>query len=47
MIMLVGQERVLDKINNFTLDTFPSSTILLGEDGCGKHTLLSYISAKE
>lgn len=44
--MLVGQERVLDKINNFTLGTFPSSTILLGEDGCGKHTLLSYIAAK-
>lgn len=41
---MLGQEKLIEKINNSNLDNFPQSLLLIGEKGCGKHTLLNYIS---
>ena len=40
---MIGQSKLLNKLNNFTVDSFPRSIILLGERGCGKHTIVKYI----
>ena len=36
---MVGQRDLLDRLHSFTLDTLPKTILLLGECGCGKHTL--------
>ena len=41
---MIGQKRLLNVIDNYTIDTFPRSVILIGDQGCGKHTLVNYIS---
>lgn len=41
---MVGQKKLLSKINTFTIDTFPRSSILIAEKGMGKHTLVKYIN---
>lgn len=41
---MIGQEKLLNKLNSFNLDTFPHSCLLLGEKGSGKHTIVNYIS---
>lgn len=40
---MVGQKRLINKLNSFTIDSFPHSCILLGEEGSGKHTVANYI----
>ena len=40
---MVGQKNLLNKLNKYTIDNFPHSIILLGEEGSGKHTLSNYI----
>lgn len=44
--MIVGQDSLLSKINRYTLDSWPNSCIFLGDVGCGKHTLVKFISDK-
>ena len=44
--MMIGQTNLISQIDRLTLSTFPHSLILVGEEGCGKHTLVSYISQK-
>lgn len=41
--MIIGQEALIDKINKLTLDTFPRSLLLVGEDGSGKHLMANHI----
>ena len=41
--LIIGQEKLCQKINALTLDTFPRTLLLLGEYGSGKHTLVNYI----
>lgn len=36
---MVGQEELVAKLKSYTIDTLPHSILLLGESGCGKHTL--------
>ena len=43
---MIGQANLLEKINSYTLDTFPHSVLLLGDKGCGKHLLCSEIAKK-
>lgn len=43
---MIGQRILLNKLNNITLDNFPRSLILFGENGCGKHSYLNLISNK-
>lgn len=44
--MLLGQIKLNEKLNNITIDDCPRSTILLGPEGCGKHTFLQDLSNK-
>lgn len=41
---MVGQETLLAQINSFDIKSFPRTSILIGDYGCGKHTLMNYIS---
>ena len=40
------QERLYNRVDKSTIDTFPRTLMLLGEFGCGKHTLVNYIANK-
>lgn len=42
--MFIGQEKLLSRINDLTIDQFPKSSLLLGKVGCGKHTIAKMIS---
>lgn len=42
---MIGQDILLNKIHRFTHETFPQSSILEGEYGCGKKTLVQHISS--
>lgn len=42
--MFVGQSKIINYISSKNRDTFPRSLILVGESGCGKHTVLDMIS---
>lgn len=44
--MIKGQDKLLDRINKFNYETFPQSSIIEGTTGCGKHTLVEYLSDK-
>lgn len=44
--MIVGQDELLLKINRYTIDSWPNSSIFLGDVGCGKHTLVKFICDK-
>lgn len=43
---IVGQEQVLSLINSFTIDTLPSTMMLVGETGSGRHLICEYIAEK-
>ncbi len=40
---MIGQDKIIEKINKLTLDTFPRSILLLGESGSGKKTLINEV----
>lgn len=40
---MIGQSKLMNKLNQYTVDTFPRSIILLGEKGSGKHLISNYI----
>ena len=44
--MVKGQEKLCQKIDSLTMDTFPRTILLLGEYGSGKHTIVNYIANK-
>ena len=46
MMNIIGQDKLLNYIDSKRRDTFPRSLILLGESGCGKSTVINYISDK-
>ena len=43
---IIGQTNLLNKINSFTIDSLPHSILIIGDLGCGKHTLCKYIAGK-
>lgn len=45
-INFIGQDNLLQKIDGFTVETFPHSFIIYGEVGSGRHTLCSFIAEK-
>lgn len=45
-INFIGQDSLLQKINGFTMETFPHSFIVYGENGSGRHMLCSLIAEK-
>lgn len=44
MIELVGQTKLLNLINSYTLDTVPRSLMLIGDEGCGKRTFATQLA---
>lgn len=40
---MIGQKYLIEKLNNYNIDTFPHSSILVGKKGMGKHTIINYI----
>lgn len=42
--MFIGQEKLLNTINSFTLNNIPRTLLFLGEEGCGKHTIIKYLA---
>ena len=40
------QKRLYDRVDSLTVDSFPRTLMLLGEFGCGKHTLVKYVGNK-
>ena len=40
---ILGQEKLIEKLNSYTLDTFPKSSLFIGDKGSGKHLLVNYI----
>lgn len=43
---MIGQEVLVEKINEITADTMPRSLILIGDVGSGRHTLFNLICEK-
>ena len=44
--MFIGQRNLIERVNSLNLDSFPRSLMLIGDKGCGKHTLCEYIANK-
>lgn len=42
--MIIGQDKLLDKINTYTLDSLPKSILLIGLKGSGRHSIVKYMS---
>lgn len=43
---IIGQDALVNKIDNYTIDTLPHAILLEGKVGCGKHLMCSYIAEK-
>lgn len=43
---MVGQNKLIHRLNSYTFGDFPRSNLLIGEKGCGKHTLIKNICDK-
>lgn len=43
---ILGQDKLLKLIDSYSNETFPRTSLLVGEYGCGKHTLTKYIVDK-
>lgn len=41
---MVGQIKLLERLNSLNIDSFPQSLILIGPEGCGKHTFSNEIA---
>lgn len=41
---MVGQDRLVAKLKSYSIATLPHSILLLGEKGCGKHTLAKEVA---
>lgn len=41
--MIIGQKRLLNQINQYNIDTFPRTTMFIGERGIGKHTFVNVV----
>lgn len=44
--MIIGQDEIINLIDKYSLDTFPHSIIIEGDEGSGKHSIVDYISSK-
>ena len=41
---IIGQDKLLNTINELNLDTFPRSVMLLGAEGSGRHSIVYFIA---
>ena len=42
---MIGQEKLLNKLKSFSLNTLPHTILLVGKKGCGKHTMVNELSS--
>lgn len=40
---MIGQNRLKNLVSSFTVESFPKSLLLVGEQGCGKHTFIQEV----
>ena len=46
-MQIIGQEKLLNILNAYLENnSLPNSLLFVGEKGCGKHTIASYISSR-
>lgn len=43
---IIGQLKLLEKINNYNLNNLPHSLLIIGDKGSGKHLISNYIATK-
>ena len=43
---MIGQTKLLNRIDKFTIESFPQASIFEGEVGCGKKSLVTYVGDK-
>lgn len=43
---MIGQVELVKRFNEYTLETLPHTILLLGDKGCGKHTLVNELSSR-
>ena len=43
---MIGQEYLIKHLDSFTIGTFPHTSLFIGPEGCGKHTLVNNISSR-
>lgn len=43
---MLGQNKIINRINNLTLDTMPHSLLILGDKGSGRHTVFNMMVDK-
>lgn len=43
---MIGQNKLIYRLNSYTFEDFPRSNLLIGEKGCGKHTLIKTMCDK-
>ena len=46
MVKILGQEKLLEKLNTYSLATMPRTLLFLGPHGCGKKSVASYLAEK-
>lgn len=46
MSEFIGQLKLLDKINNYSIQTLPKTLLFLGPRGCGKRQIVNYVKNK-
>lgn len=46
MTKVIGQTKLMSIIDSYTIQTLPKALMLVGQAGCGKHTISMYISEK-
>jgi replication-associated recombination protein RarA len=46
MTKVIGQTKLMSIIDSYTIHTLPKAMMLIGQAGCGKHTISKYISEK-
>lgn len=46
MTKVIGQTKLMSIIDSYTIHTLPKALMLIGQAGCGKHTVSKYISEK-
>lgn len=43
---MIGQTKLIEQLNKFDFLSLPQTILFVGEEGCGKHTVVSMLTAK-
>lgn len=46
MPSIIGQEKLMNILNNYNISTLPHAMLFIGHKGCGKHLIASYVASK-